>query len=76
MTCSYAYATALFTHIADADEQWGDSPAWTAAIYASALAHQPTDDKDSKLPQRVTWKTALEQAEEALAKALAEAQAK
>ncbi|MGA5631375.1 type I-E CRISPR-associated protein Cas7/Cse4/CasC [Streptomyces lydicamycinicus] len=71
-----ASATALFTHIADADEQWGDTPAWTAAIYPSALAQQPTDDSASKLPQRVTWKTALEQAEEALAKALAEAQAK
>ncbi|KIZ17635.1 type I-E CRISPR-associated protein Cas7/Cse4/CasC [Streptomyces natalensis] len=71
-----ASATALFTHITDADEQWGDTPAWTAAIYPSVLAHQPTDGSDSKLPQRVTWKTALGQAEEALAKALPEAQAK
>ncbi|MCW7990114.1 hypothetical protein XF35_33905 [Streptomyces platensis subsp. clarensis] len=71
-----ASATALFAHIADADEQWGDTPAWTAAIYPSALAQQPTDDSASKLPQRVTWKAALEQAEEALVKAFAEAQAK
>ncbi|MGW5122067.1 type I-E CRISPR-associated protein Cas7/Cse4/CasC [Streptomyces noursei] len=69
-------ATRLFEHMAEADEQWGDSPAWTAATYPSSLTPQPADDSELDLPQRVTWKRALEQTEQALTKALAKARAK
>ncbi|WP_328732790.1 type I-E CRISPR-associated protein Cas7/Cse4/CasC [Streptomyces caniferus] len=65
-------STALFAHMASVDEQWGDTPSWSAAIYPSTLA----SIGESKLPERVTWKAALAQAEEALTAALPKAQAK
>ncbi|MFH8410750.1 type I-E CRISPR-associated protein Cas7/Cse4/CasC [Streptomyces sp. NPDC018019] len=63
-----ASATALFEHIAGQDEQWGDAPRWSAAVYPSTLAS--ITDGESALPARLTWKTALEQAEQALAAVL------
>ncbi|MEV0372578.1 type I-E CRISPR-associated protein Cas7/Cse4/CasC [Streptomyces sp. NPDC050636] len=65
-------ATALFAHMASVDEQWGDTPSWSAAIYPSTLE----SNGETKLPERVTWKRALAQAEEALTAALPKAQAK
>ncbi|WP_148592178.1 type I-E CRISPR-associated protein Cas7/Cse4/CasC [Streptomyces sp. WAC01526] len=65
-------ATTLFAHMADVDEQWGDTPSWSAAIYPSALE----TNGETKLPERVTWKAALAQAEDALTAALPKAQAK
>ncbi|MET9512771.1 type I-E CRISPR-associated protein Cas7/Cse4/CasC [Streptomyces flavidovirens] len=65
-----ASATTLFAHIAGADEQWGDTPSWSAAIYPSTLESNGV----TELPERLTWKAALTQAEKALTAALSKAQ--
>lgn len=63
-----ASAEALFTHIHDADEQWGDAPAWSAAVYPSALRNT-----SANLPAPTTWKTALDEAQKAITAALPKA---
>ncbi|MFD9483385.1 type I-E CRISPR-associated protein Cas7/Cse4/CasC [Streptomyces sp. NPDC059991] len=66
-----ASAAALFTHIADQDDTWGDSPRWNAAICPAQLTDDPALNKTA-LPQRVTWNEALTQARSQLTTALNE----
>ncbi|MFI6661518.1 type I-E CRISPR-associated protein Cas7/Cse4/CasC [Streptomyces sp. NPDC050523] len=65
-----ASAAALFTHIADQDDTWGDAPRFSAAVYPTHLADDPTTAK-TVLPERTTWATALTQTRTELERVLA-----